>query len=251
MPKKITNPIREGLPSKIYSVAYGEPISGYKIAKIVYGIEEPEEPSKRKQIPPTDKIYKWLNKLEGKYFTKKEEGYLSDAKPLLEEIKKILGDLSEDEERILYYLLDSKEFRSFVKSNIGEKLEGDIDSTNNIMVMLMLISSMALPIRKSLGENKFPDPRNYEEYLKFCEFKKEKNTVQIIEDIPKISEDKLKMEPPKTLYDLNIIFLFIFLPESLMKKLSKIHWIGDYFEIYLKAILGIEKLKREYKEKVG
>ena len=54
MPKKITNPLRSGLPSKIYFLAYSKPISGYQIAKEIYS----------RDYPPTSKIYNWTKKLE-------------------------------------------------------------------------------------------------------------------------------------------------------------------------------------------
>lgn len=103
MPKKITNPIREGLPSKIYLIAFGIPISGYGIAKKIYGVEK---------YPPTAKVMEWLKKLvkEG-IISKTEKGYLSNVEPLANEIALTLKedhdiDLSEFDRHILKNFLD-------------------------------------------------------------------------------------------------------------------------------------------------
>ena len=109
MPKKITNPIREGLPSKIYLIAFGIPISGYGIAKKIYGVEK---------YPPTAKVMEWLKKLikEG-IISKTEKGYLSNIEPLANEItltlKEDIGiELTEFERYILRKFLGR--FRLFL-----------------------------------------------------------------------------------------------------------------------------------------
>ena len=48
MPRKIENPLMEGLPAKIYFIAFIDPDSGYKIAEKIYG------------YPRTAKIYPLL-----------------------------------------------------------------------------------------------------------------------------------------------------------------------------------------------
>jgi len=103
LPKKIKNPIREGLPSKIYLLAFCSPISGYEIAKNIYSVEK---------YPPTAKVMEWLKKLvkEG-IISKTEAGYLSNIEPLADEIALTLKedyriDLSESERFILKKLLE-------------------------------------------------------------------------------------------------------------------------------------------------
>lgn len=108
MPKKITNPIREGLPSKIYLLSFGTPISGYEIAKKIYGVEK---------YPPTAKVMEWIKKLmkEG-IITKTEEGYFSSIEPLANEILRTLKEdndleLSEFERYIMLKFLNLFRFR--------------------------------------------------------------------------------------------------------------------------------------------
>jgi hypothetical protein len=108
LPKKITNPIREGLPSKIYLLSFGRPISGYAIAKKIYGLEK---------YPPTAKVMEWLKKLvkEG-IISKTEEGYFSNIEPLANEIVRTLKEdndieLSEFERYILEKFLDLFRFQ--------------------------------------------------------------------------------------------------------------------------------------------
>ena len=50
MPKIIRNPLREGLSSKIYLLAYNGPITGYKIAEKING-------KSVGSVPQTAKIY--------------------------------------------------------------------------------------------------------------------------------------------------------------------------------------------------
>jgi len=77
MPKRITNPLRAGLPSKIYFLAYNGPISGYKMAQRIY----------KRDYPPTSKIYEWTKKLEKQGFiSKTEKGFVSSVDPLLSEM---------------------------------------------------------------------------------------------------------------------------------------------------------------------
>jgi hypothetical protein len=143
MPKKITNPLRSGLPSKIYLAAYGKPISGYEIAQRVYGITS--APSERAQIPPTAKIYGWLKKLEKDGLVKKlDGGYLSHATPLISEIEKTLEvhtakGLTAVEKKILIKILDSGEFRSYVGERTSKiDLRGDVDAAREISERLVV-----------------------------------------------------------------------------------------------------------------
>ena len=84
MPKRITNPLRAGLPSKIYYLAYSGPITGYEMAKTIYGI-------KPLAIPPTAKIYEWTKKLKAqRILSETEHGLVSNVEPLLNEIESTL-----------------------------------------------------------------------------------------------------------------------------------------------------------------
>lgn len=142
MPKRITNPLRSGLPSKIYLVAYGKPISGYEIARRVYGTTP--APGERARVPPTAKVYGWLKKLErGGLIKKLDKGYLSQAAPLIDEIEKTLEvhtakGLTILEKKILIKILDSKEFRSYVNDRTNKiDLKEDIDAARELSELLI------------------------------------------------------------------------------------------------------------------
>jgi len=124
LPKKIENPIREGIASKVYLVAYPEPILKYRIAKKVY----------EKEIkPPASKIYgengviaqlKKINAIDvikttnSKIDARRGHPYLSKVDPLIPEIEKELGykdfELDEKEKDKIYRFLDSDEFRKLI-----------------------------------------------------------------------------------------------------------------------------------------
>lgn len=89
MPAKITKPLMEGLPSKIYLCAFPAPKSRYQIAREIYNIP-------KGQIPPTAKVSNVVrDMLSEKYGTKyliktPEESILSDVAPLVAEMEKEL-----------------------------------------------------------------------------------------------------------------------------------------------------------------
>ena len=124
VPKKIVNPLRSGLPSKIYLLAFNGPLSGYKIAQKIYG----------KKYAPTSKIYPWTKKLEERGFIRKvQEGYVSNVQPLLSEIEGTSTDekleFSDLDKYVLNKMVDSKDFRSYVlTTNEKISLRQDIDS---------------------------------------------------------------------------------------------------------------------------
>jgi hypothetical protein len=125
VPKKIVNPLRAGLPSKIYLLSFNGPISGYKIAEKIYG----------RKYAPTSKIYPWTKKLEEQGFIHKvQEGYVSNVEPVLSEIEETSEtdeklEFSDLHKHILHRIVDSKEFRSYVlESNEGLSLKQDIDA---------------------------------------------------------------------------------------------------------------------------
>ncbi len=156
MPRKIENPIKEGLPSKIYLRAYSateaKPISRYQIAKDIYGTPQG-------QIPPTPKVINAVRDLLGEEYGKKylsrtpEDKVFSDSEPLVTEIEKNLQlqgkNLTEDEKRELRelcevplrsaveILLPSVDFKSDV--NAYTYLT-DIIGQYTLFKMLMLLS---------------------------------------------------------------------------------------------------------------
>lgn len=120
--KKISNPIREGLPSKIYLKAYPKTISRYQIAKELYAIE-------KGHIPPTAKVSNQARVLINLGYvteTETKDGIISNTEPLLKEIEKELETknipaLTTQERKELYNFLDM-EFRLLIekKRNGGD-----------------------------------------------------------------------------------------------------------------------------------
>ncbi|MDI6820533.1 MAG: hypothetical protein QMC89_06505 [Candidatus Hodarchaeaceae archaeon] len=172
MQKKITNPLRSGLPSKIYLAAYGKPISGYEIARRVYGIAP--APGKLAQIPPTAKVYGWLKKLEKDGLVKKlDEGYLSQAAPLINEIEKTLEvhtakGLTTLEKKILIKILDSKEFRSCVGNRTNKiDLKEDVDAARELTDLLVMPSFALKALKMELENPKIlalPEPTTLKKF---------------------------------------------------------------------------------------
>lgn len=138
MPKTITNPLREGLPSKIYLIAYNGPVSGYEVAKKIQGLKAGE-------VPQTGKIYGWIKKLKTDGILREtEEGFISSAEPLLNEIARTLKEdhnisLSELERYMTSKILDEEPFRALVEfSHFYKKdfFKGEVDAAHELMEIL-------------------------------------------------------------------------------------------------------------------
>jgi hypothetical protein len=120
-------------------ISYCEPLTAYEIAKRIYGIKPPN-------IPPTSKVSTWVKKMKGNGILSENEEKKTFAKvdPLLVEIKNRLEELnlelSDFEKHMIFCLLDSYEFRSFVKKMIPPIIY-DVDSAWFIMNCLALIAS--------------------------------------------------------------------------------------------------------------
>ncbi len=196
MPKKITNPLRSGLPSKIYLTAYGKPTSGYEIAQRVYSITPTS--GKRAQIPPTAKIYGWLKRLEKAGLIKKhEDGYLSQAPPLIKEIEKVLEvhsakGLTALEKKILLRVVDSKEFRFYAGERMGKiNLLEDVDAAREL-TELLIVPPLLLKGLKAEVENQeileLPRPTTIVEFNRLWD----KDIVSVLEEKIKESYEKIR-----------------------------------------------------------
>jgi len=138
MPKTITNLLREGLPSKIYLLAYNGPVSGYEVARKIQGLKSGE-------VPQTGKIYGWVKKLKAEGIIREtEEGFISDVDPLLNEIARTLKEdhnvsLSEFERYMTCKILDEEPFRALVEfSHFYKKdfFKGEVDAAHELMEIL-------------------------------------------------------------------------------------------------------------------
>lgn len=120
MPKKITNYLKEGLPSKIYLRAYPEPISRYRISKELY----PDVKT------TSSKIIEHSKKLieKGYLLAPKKDRILSDVNPLIREIENNLKQkeitLTEQEKKDLAFFLN-KDLRDFLKTIDKKEFNGN------------------------------------------------------------------------------------------------------------------------------
>lgn len=114
MPKRIENPLIEGLPAKVYFLCYLEPQTGYGLSKEIHGY-----------VRGTDKIYGAIDRLVDEGFLKKcepegkKKPYQANTKPLLKAIKQKLLDRSQQlttkEEKRLSNIINSCEFKQYVQ----------------------------------------------------------------------------------------------------------------------------------------
>ena len=239
MPKRITNPLRAGLPSKIYYLAYNGPITGYEIAKKIYGIKPPA-------IPPTAKTYEWIKKLKDqRILSETEHGCVSNVEPLLNEIeltlkKKDNSDFSTFEKHITRRILDCREFRASIgKFNLEKSFHQnqDFDSASAIMEFL---SFQAMRIISS-GVYKH-EAKNQKEFDKFFdiaitlihdpEFQKELQEVDLlkaIKDPKQLIETKKRISEMKNypLSDIDSLGIFLAVPNTTLEKLCK---LNKYYE---------------------
>ena len=265
MPKKITNPIRAGLPSKIYLLAYNGPKSGYEIASKIY---------KREKYPPTSKIYSWTKKMEGKELSKTEKGYISKIDPLLNEIEITLKnydiELSDFDKHVLFKILDSPEFRSYVEdANCNIPLDQDFDSAWVIMSTLGMLTTgtlMALRSARHMGKKPVPikEAKIVGEFNElWSEIKSKKGEAiavkkriqkEIIPDLKKYLESLKDMMPLEAksvekrmegIYqDPTKFAFFAIVPEDLLLKLSRLSPLGELFPSLILNVLSWKKLEK-------
>lgn len=139
MPPKITNYLKQGLPSEIYYKAYPEPISRYKISQEIYG----------KGKLTSSKIIELSNILIKDGYIKEiaKNRILSDEKPLISEIKKELKEkgltLDEKEEEELL-LFAGNNLRTFMKTMDKKTPKRNINAYSEISFILNFIATTKL-----------------------------------------------------------------------------------------------------------
>lgn len=141
MSRKIENPIREGLISQIYLLAFPERKTPYKIAKEIYGtIAEG-----RKTAKLGNKIYEPVKKFSY-LFDRNMEGILSNSDYLLKELVKDMErtgiTLNHSERQKLKQFLDN-EFRKYLKIQLYKK---DWKSVGGYNVFIECLRDVAIPL---------------------------------------------------------------------------------------------------------
>jgi len=171
--RRIESPVREGVISKIFSLAYGEPTTGYQIAK-------------RLNTPHVNKVYALIKQYNNLFDTETvKEGERESkiikgrADILLREIEKELSTIGEslnDEERKrLLNFLDTT-FRKFVKMANQNQVWNVVDLFYNVVYGFC---SMRLV---------------YDDFIKSEEFKKQFKNVpeHIVEEFFRCLKESLK-----------------------------------------------------------
>jgi hypothetical protein len=149
MPKEIKNKLRDGLPSKIYLLAFNGPIAGYAIAQRIQNCKTPQ----------TAKIYERLDEMqEENMIEKKEIGKTKTGKiqtrciakteVLLPEIKSFLAEkeikISDIEEHILLKYLDSVNFRTHVEESFFYQKTFFVNAVDAVKHIAEVLGGLAL-----------------------------------------------------------------------------------------------------------
>ncbi len=234
MPKKIENPLTEGLPSKVYLKAFPAPKSRYQIAREIHNIP-------KGQIPPTAKVSNVVKDLLGethgkRYLVETPDGIRSEVEPLVAEIEKRLDiqkvKLTESERAELFTFLNSDSFRKFVdqyKNKICD--DGDVNAFHiltDILGSMIFYKNMLLDIT---------DNKDFEDLMYIT------NTGEYSELI----EDSRKIQLSNKLFEK----LDIFVPEELLKirrlnkTIEEVFTRAIYKTIERKLIEENERLEKE------
>lgn len=132
MPRTITNIYRQGLPSKIYFLAYSEPKSIYKISQEIYNIS--------KGFGRPQKLYKYRDLLikDGGLFKlpSAKDRWQSTPKPVIKEIIKITKNkniqLEYFDKTLLTKIISSSFFRTYLKA-YPHNISGEFDGMEMIL----------------------------------------------------------------------------------------------------------------------
>lgn len=179
MPRKITNIYKQGLPSKLYFLAYSKPRSIYEISKIIYGFPQPQRLYKyRDQMMREDS----LRRLKSA-----KPRWQATPNPIINEIdfvvKKKGIKIDRFDKKLIWKILDSSFFRSYVGC-YNQDMSGEFDGLQILLqifdLWLIMIFNFRLEntrrYKKETGEIPYPLDRNQSE--KFLEVykKMEKKT---------------------------------------------------------------------------
>ena len=163
MPRKIKNPLEDGISAKVYLITYiYGPISGYRMARIIYG-----------HPTYTNRVYEARDRINNAFpeaIIETEKGYMASTKQLAKILTTnintaltLSGDkLSKNEKDKILDILDSKSFKSFVRAGaqsfIGAEEMKNINSIQFMLDALFDISMMHMNAELSL-KGKKNDPR--------------------------------------------------------------------------------------------
>ncbi len=163
MPRKIENPLEDGISSKVYLLTYiYGPISGYRMARLIYG-----------HPTYTNRVYEArdrINKAFPESICETENGYIVSTKQLGKIITNSIDmaltasndRLSKNEKDRIIEVLDSGSFRSFVRDGaqafIGAEEMKNVNSIQFVLDALFDISMMHINAELAL-KGRENDPR--------------------------------------------------------------------------------------------
>ena len=148
---RITNYLRQGLPSKIYLLSFIQPQSEYSLALKIYG------------RPTTDKIYKWTKLMVKDGFLeqdKKKKLFKAKIQPLAVEIGKELesrgSDFNDQEVLLLHRLLESTNVKKTFEPYFSR--DKNLNAVSLTCVSYSLIAGVVLLISKYISNDSSPSP---------------------------------------------------------------------------------------------
>jgi len=132
--RKPTDYLREGLPSKIYYLAFPEPVSYYEIAKHIYGEPTAARVSERSR-----------QMIEKGYLEKTKKGVISRVEPLIDKIEKDLKvkniTLTGSEKEVLIRVFNGDIFRKAVGKYIRKNMKDNVDAYQILTDLLDVLIS--------------------------------------------------------------------------------------------------------------
>lgn len=145
LPRKITNFLTEGLPSRIYLLCFISPRSGYQLALDTSG----------KLF--TSKIYGWTKKMMGKgYLQRDPYGYRTVIKPLAAELDVKLKEKGENldfhERQLLSVILGSDGFKAMVSNAYESWKERTPDIVSLTSEYLSTAACLTLNLKRWMRE---------------------------------------------------------------------------------------------------
>lgn len=226
MPRIIKDKLREGLPSKLFYLAYSNPKSIYEISVALYGKPQPQ------------KLYRWKNWLSDpkRNYLKNVDGkWLSDSKPLYNEILNILKKkkikLNSIEEKWIEELLDTDFRLAIAEQNTKINNRDEFDALENLLISLdLLLFKHIVPYEIS-------------------KISKEKKSEQEIKDIIKTYGDSRSIEYFKN-KNLNDAKREMEFQNNIMKKLLGMSYVGEYLKIIINEYFGEIKKINHFLDKV-
>lgn len=235
MPEKITNYLKQGLPSKIYLLSFIEPQSGYKLAMKIYG------------RPTTDKIYKWTKLMEKEGYLehdKKTKKFNARIQPLALEMGKELEtrglSFNDQEMRLLHRLLDSTNIRKLFEPYFNR--ERNLNTVNLTCLTYSMIAGIVLIMRKYTSKS----PSDFPSIGKLLAIKGDlpetaslgpehlsrlKSSLSMFQDNRASlgldnKLDNLRIDAIEKLFDARL-GVFFNLPDSFLQKLLRLSKIGE------------------------